>query len=157
MKHIVKRSARALLFDGEGRLVLIKRTRPGQEPYWTTAGGGIEPEDESVEAALRREVSEELGGRIERVRQVLLLTEEVPGGVRLQYVFVARLVSMDPSARTGPEFDDPGRGTYDVVRVPATRDALATVRLLPPSLAEFVRGDLHGLVALLEHEDGRTS
>ena len=41
-----------------GRLVLIRRTRPGQAPYWTTAGGGVEDSDESAEAALHRELRE---------------------------------------------------------------------------------------------------
>jgi hypothetical protein len=39
---IGRRSARAILFDDAGRLLLIKRTKPGQAPYWTTPGGGIE-------------------------------------------------------------------------------------------------------------------
>jgi hypothetical protein len=36
---IRRHAARAILIDDAGRLVLIKRTRPGQVPYWTTAGG----------------------------------------------------------------------------------------------------------------------
>lgn len=55
---ITRHSARAILIDDEGRLVLIKRTRPGQVPYWTTAGGGVEDSDASVEAALHRELAE---------------------------------------------------------------------------------------------------
>jgi ADP-ribose pyrophosphatase YjhB (NUDIX family) len=49
------------LIDDDGRLLLIKRTKPGQAPYWTTPGGGVEDTDESVEAALQRELAEELG------------------------------------------------------------------------------------------------
>jgi len=37
-----RRSARAILIDDDGHLVLIRRTRPGRAPYWTTAGGGVE-------------------------------------------------------------------------------------------------------------------
>lgn len=55
-----RRAARAILIDDEGRLVLIKRTKPGREPYWTAPGGGVEADDVSVEAALRRELAEEL-------------------------------------------------------------------------------------------------
>lgn len=40
MTENVRRSARALLFEGDGCLVLIKRTKTGQEPYWVTVGGG---------------------------------------------------------------------------------------------------------------------
>lgn len=152
MAAVAKQSARALLFDREWRLVFIKRTRPGQEPYWVAVGGGLEPEDADAEAALHREVFEELGGRIDAVRQVLLITDDHPEGVSLQHIFVARLVSMDPSQRTGAEFTEPGRGTYEVVTVPATREALAGVRLLPPRLAEFAQANVRGLLALLASE-----
>lgn len=40
---VVRRSVRAVLIDDEVRLLMIKRTRPGVAPYWTTPGGGIEP------------------------------------------------------------------------------------------------------------------
>ncbi|MDT0550737.1 NUDIX hydrolase, partial [Streptomyces sp. DSM 41529] len=33
MTDIVKRNARAILLDGD-ELVLIKRIKPGREPYW---------------------------------------------------------------------------------------------------------------------------
>ncbi|WP_160049936.1 NUDIX domain-containing protein [Nocardiopsis sp. FR4] len=150
MPVIVKQSARAILFDSEGRLVFFKRTKPGQEPYWTSVGGRLEPEDADAEAALHREVLEELGGKIDQVRQVLLITDDLPGGVGLQHVFTARLVSMDLVHRTGAEFTETGRGTYEVVSVPATRAALSEIRLLPSQLAEFVQANVHGLLALLD-------
>ncbi|WP_306370760.1 NUDIX domain-containing protein [Nocardiopsis sp. CC223A] len=153
MTKIVKQGARALLFDEHRRLVLIKRTKPGQEPYWVSVGGGLEPEDADAEAALHREVFEELGGKIDRVRQVLLITDDLPEGVGLQHVFVARLLSADPGQRTGAEFTEPGRGTYEVVAVPATHDALADIRLLPPRLADFLQANLHGLLALVNQGD----
>lgn len=53
-----RRAARAILIDDLGRLVLIKRTKPGQPPYWTAPGGGVEDTDASVEAALYRELAE---------------------------------------------------------------------------------------------------
>ncbi|GAA1455052.1 NUDIX hydrolase [Nocardiopsis tropica] len=153
MTEIVRQSARALLFDSERRLVLIKRTKPGQEPYWVAVGGGLESEDTDVEAALRREALEELGGEIDQVRQVLLITDDLHAGIGLQHVFVARLISMDLASRTGAEFTAPGRGTYEVVSVPATRAALSEIRLLPPPLAQFAQRNVHGLLALLDQAD----
>lgn len=150
MDKIVRQSARALLFDSERRLVFFKRTKPEQEPYWVTVGGGLEPEDTGAEAALHREVFEELGGEVDGVRQVFLITDDLREGVGLQHVFVARLVSMNSSRRTGTEFTAPGRGTYEVVTVPATREGFAGIRLLPLELAEFARVNLNGLQALAE-------
>ncbi|WP_047867681.1 NUDIX domain-containing protein [Nocardiopsis sp. RV163] len=154
MPEIIKRKARAVLFDRQGRLVLIKRTRPGRDPYWVTAGGGVEPEDAGVEAALRREVFEELGGRVDRVREVVVITDERPEGTLVQHVFVARLTETDPSSRTGPEFSDPARGTYETVVLPGTAEALGSIRLLPEPLARFLEDNLRGLRALVA--DSRT-
>ncbi|QUX31223.1 NUDIX domain-containing protein [Nocardiopsis akebiae] len=145
MPEIIKQKARAILFDRQRRLVLIKRTRPGRAPYWVTAGGGVEPEDADVEAALHREVFEELGGRVDRVREVVVITDELPEGTLVQHVFVARLTEMDPSSRTGPEFSDPARGTYETVVLPGTAEALRSIRLLPEPLARFLEDNLRDL------------
>jgi ADP-ribose pyrophosphatase YjhB (NUDIX family) len=44
---------RALLITQDGDLLTIRRTRPGQEPYWVLPGGGVE-DGEDLEAALAR-------------------------------------------------------------------------------------------------------
>lgn len=58
MRQILCRSVRAVFLDEDDRLVLIKRIKPDQAPYWTTPGGGLESTDVSPEAALRRELRE---------------------------------------------------------------------------------------------------
>lgn len=122
-------------------LVLIKRTRPGQEPCLVTIGGGIEPEDASVEDALRREIAEEVGGAGDAV------TDQLDGGVGVQRLFIARLVAMDLAMRTGTEFAKPERGGYEVVRVPFVADALATLDapLMPPAIRSFVLANVDAL------------
>ncbi|WP_123814083.1 NUDIX domain-containing protein [Myceligenerans xiligouense] len=52
-------------------MVLIKRTKPGYDPYWTSPGGGVEESDATVEDALRRELAEELGATAGGYQQVL--------------------------------------------------------------------------------------
>ncbi|MEV6009173.1 NUDIX domain-containing protein [Streptomyces sp. NPDC051976] len=148
MSDIVKRNARAILLDGD-ELVLIKRTKPGREPYWVTVGGGVEEEDDSIEAALHREVFEELGGTLDRAELVHLVTDEVEGGFGVQHIFAARLAGMDLSVRTGAEFSKPERGGYEIVRVPFTAEAVRRLDLMPPELADFVAGNIDAIVSVL--------
>ncbi|PDT72753.1 NUDIX domain-containing protein [Bradyrhizobium sp. C9] len=58
---IHRRAVRALIITGE-RDVLLMRIRPphGGDCFWIAPGGGIE-DDETPEAALQRELAEELG------------------------------------------------------------------------------------------------
>jgi ADP-ribose pyrophosphatase YjhB (NUDIX family) len=144
---ITRHSARAILVNDEGYLVLIRRTRPGQQPYWTTAGGGVEESDASVEAALHRELAEELGAKATAASQVLLFSERRERGLAVQHFFVARLVSMDVSTRTGPEFADPSRGTYDPDRFDLRGDALESVDLRPPELKAFILANREALLS----------
>ena len=149
MTEIIKRSARVILLDGDD-LVLMKRTKPGHAPYWTTIGGGVDPTDVSVEAALHREVAEELGGTLHTPQLVHLITDGLDGGIGIQHIFVARLRDMDLSRRTGTEFSKPERGSYDVVRLPFTPEALAGIDLMPPQLAEFVSANITAIRSVSE-------
>lgn len=127
-------SVRALMRDDDGRLVLIRRDRPGRASYWVTPGGGVERDDPSLEDALRRELREELGAEV------------ILGGIVASWIdddvtthlVAAMLVSIDASLRHGPEFadPDPARGTYEVVRVPATQEALSAINLVPEEARE---------------------
>ncbi len=54
-------AVRALVLDRDRRVLLVQYRRPvGEVTWWGTPGGGIDP-GESHEAALRRELREELG------------------------------------------------------------------------------------------------
>lgn len=141
-----RRAARAILIDDRGRLVLIKRTKPGQAPYWTAPGGGVEDTDASVEAALYRELAEELGAKAEDVSQVFLFSSPSDVGVAVQHFFVARLADLDESIRSGPEFSDQSRGGYELDRVDLRGDDLASVDLKPTALKEFVLANREALL-----------
>lgn len=149
MIDIVRRSARAILLDG-AELVLIKRTKPGREPYWVTVGGGVEADDSSVEAALHREVFEELGGTLGRAELVYLISDKLDSGIGVQHIFAARLLTMDLTARTGTEFSKPERGEYEVVQVPFTPEALRKLNLMPPQLADFIVTNTHAIASILD-------
>ncbi|MEG3637271.1 NUDIX hydrolase [Micromonospora palythoicola] len=137
---------RAILLDEDDRLVLIKRTKSGQAPYWTTPGGGVESTDASLEAALRRELLEELGASVDRFAQVFLFTVPAGEGVSVQYFFACRLLELREDARIGPEFDDPSRGDYRLDRV--TIDKLPAVDLKPEGLTEFITSNKEALLSV---------
>lgn len=62
---IERRGARVLLIDGHDRVLLFRGRdpgRPGEPPYWFTVGGGLDPAETPVQAAVR-EMFEETGLR----------------------------------------------------------------------------------------------
>ncbi|MEU8296489.1 NUDIX hydrolase [Micromonospora sp. NPDC048909] len=147
MREILRRSVRAILWDESNQLVLIKRTKPGQAPYWTAPGGGLEPTDTSLDAALRRELQEELGAEAERLSQVFLFSSPSGDGVSVQHFVSCRLTRVDESARTGPEFAEPGRGGYVLDRVAV--DRLPEVDLKPAALKDFILANTDALLSEL--------
>ena len=145
---VARRSARAILIDDDGSLVLIKRTKPGVPVYWTTAGGKVEDTDPSPEAAMHREIFEELGATATGASQVFLVSSPTESGVKVQHVFVARLTSLDLSRRNGPEFADPSAGRYDPDRVSLlTDEALAAIDLRSLELKAFILANREALLA----------
>jgi ADP-ribose pyrophosphatase YjhB (NUDIX family) len=142
-----RRAARAILIDDQDRLVLIKRTKPGQAPYWTAPGGGVDDTDASVEAALHRELAEEMGAEASGVSRVFLFSSPSDAGVAVQHFFVARLTKLDESARSGPEFDDSSRGGYDLDRIELRGNDLASIDLKPVALKEFILANREALLA----------
>lgn len=136
---VMRRSARAVLLDEDHRLVTIRRSKPGQAPYNTFPGGGVEEGDRTLVDTVVRELHEELGATAVIGREIY----ELDG----QHFFLARLVRMDPDARSGPEFADPARGSYEVERVPL--EQLADCDLKPAAVRDHVLANAAELVAQL--------
>ncbi len=154
---MVKRTARAILIDDD-QFLLIKRTKPGLDPYWITPGGGVEPEDATVIDALHRELDEELGAKVSDVVPAFVDTvdhvgEDGSAGVKVQHFFVCRLESMDLSRRHGPEVDEPC-GIYEVVRLPFTHAGVTSVEVVPDSLRAYLDSNIEGVRALLAPDLG---
>lgn len=149
--HPVRHSVRAILFDGED-IVLFKRVKPGLEPYWITPGGGVEPADTSPEMTLRRELDEELGATAGPALRVFTAAE--PG--RQLIAYACRLVEMDLTRRSGPEFLVPGNGVHVIERV--RPEKVRELNLVPRELADFIADSadtLPGLLASATHAPGR--
>ncbi|GAA3138985.1 hypothetical protein GCM10010466_32640 [Planomonospora alba] len=141
-------SVRAVLLDGD-RIVLFRRTVPGRETYWSAPGGHVEPEDGSLEDTLHRELMEELGATVSAVTPLTTLRCPRAGGVKLQHVYGCRLVSMDPALRCGPEFTEPGRGVYEVVRLPLDPAGITALNLVPAELRAYLAGTVTRLPDLI--------
>ena len=145
---------RALLITPDDDLLTIERVRPGQDPYWVLPGGGVEA-DEDLEAALARELREELAATAD-VHSLLHVLER---GDERQYIYLARLRawSADASDRDGPEFTDPARGEYHLRAIPLTAQALAAIDLRPGPLAELLLSYLRAGTDLFSLPDLRAS
>jgi ADP-ribose pyrophosphatase YjhB (NUDIX family) len=145
---------RALLITPDGDLLTIRRLRPGQEPYWVLPGGGVE-DGESQEKALARELREEIAATADVHGLVYTLDH---GGDR-QYFYLARARSwsVDAADRSGPEFNDPSRGEYQLQPVPLTASALQGIDLKPDDLAQFLISHLREGTDLFALPDLRAS
>jgi ADP-ribose pyrophosphatase YjhB (NUDIX family) len=153
---VTRRSVRAILFDARGQLLLIKRIKPDQPLYWTAPGGGVEPGDADLVAALHRELDEELGATVNACQQVFSHSSETETGVSVQHFFVCRLISLDRDKRSGPEFKDPQRGNYDIDIVSFSKENLARIDLKPAALKYFVQSNRQALLNLVQSRSNGT-
>ncbi|MFH8725781.1 NUDIX hydrolase [Streptomyces termitum] len=126
---------RAVLVTPDDTMLVIRRTRPGVPEYWVLPGGGVEPEDASREAALHREIHEEIAGKADIVR--LLHTLESDGERQLFYL--ARITTWSFEDRTGPEFSAEGRGAYALEEIPLTPAGLDGITLKPEEITHVLR------------------
>jgi 8-oxo-dGTP pyrophosphatase MutT (NUDIX family) len=141
----------AVLVAESGNALLIKRVRPGTCPYWVLPGGHVDPGDSSLEAALRREIREELGAEAEALSLLHIMQSQD----ECQFFYLGRIQRWSFADRTGPEFSEDGRGEYVLEEVPLTLEALGTIDLKPDQIAAFLRsaiarGDLWTLPDLRE-------
>lgn len=135
----INNRVRAILLDSAGRLTLIKRVKPNTDPYWVVPGGGVEHTDDNFEAALKREIMEELGGTIEIIKLVKVVEHVNEDNVTVrQYIYLSHLLTYDLDKRTGPEFMDPTRGEYIVEMLPLTEKVIGSLNLLSDDLKEFL-------------------
>ncbi|MFF2077600.1 NUDIX domain-containing protein [Kitasatospora sp. NPDC058162] len=131
MQHRV----RAVLLTPNDTMLLIKRIRPGIDPYWVIVGGKIEPTDASPEEALLREVREEIAGEA----QVVSHLHTIETGTDHEDFYLAAIEKWSFADRTGPEFSQEGRGEYLLEEIPLTTEALDAIDLLPQEIATVLR------------------
>lgn len=132
----MRERVRAVLVTADDTMLVIRRTKPGLPEYWVLPGGGVEAGDESREAALHREVHEEIAGKADIIR--LLYTMESSNERHLFYL--ARVTTWSFEDRTGPEFSAEGRGEYALEEIPLTVEGLDGIDLKPGEIAHILRG-----------------
>ncbi|MGW6688545.1 NUDIX hydrolase [Streptomyces sp. NPDC054961] len=132
----MKERVRAVLVTADDMMLVIRRTKPGIPGYWVLPGGGVEESDESREAALHREIREEIAGEADIVR--LLYTMESDD--ERQPFYPARITTGSFEDRTGPEFSAEGRGEYALEEIPLTGEGLDSIDLKPEEIAHVLRG-----------------
>ncbi|MFG2669052.1 NUDIX domain-containing protein [Streptomyces sp. NPDC048387] len=132
----MKERVRAVLVTTDDTMLVIRRDKPGIPEYWVLPGGGVEPNDESREAALHREIHEEIAGKADIIR--LLHTMESDNERQLFYV--AHIATWSFEDRSGPEFTAEGRGKYALEEIPLTVKGLDGIDLKPGEIARILRG-----------------
>lgn len=106
----MRSSVRAILWTKTG-LLLVKRVRDGEPPYFVFPGGGVEDFDEGLETALRRELHEELSVDVERVLPRFVV-DRTPDGIEKVEHFYECYTAAAPTSFAGDEAQNSERGAY---------------------------------------------
>ncbi|MET9959487.1 methyltransferase domain-containing protein [Streptomyces sp. NPDC006326] len=125
---------RAVLVTPSAGLLVIRRVKPGVAPYHVLPGGKVEPGDDGPEAALLREIREEIAGEATGLRH--LHTHQENG--ERQDIYTASIAVWSWADRTGPEFTEPGRGEYHLEEVPLTAGHVADLNLKPEGVRAVI-------------------
>lgn len=122
----------------------VKKKENSNQPYgeyYVFPGGGVEPDDRSLEEAVKREVMEEFGIEIEVKEQIYF--EEVNEKLD-EYIFKCIYKSGEFGTGTGPEFSgDPkyvDRGKY--IPTIVSKEDIKKIRLIPEKFREKLIKDI---------------
>jgi 8-oxo-dGTP pyrophosphatase MutT (NUDIX family) len=126
-----KQRVRAVLLTDRATMLVINRIRPGIPPYQVLVGGGVEDEDTGLEAALLREIHEEIAGTATNLRPFHELKNDKG---ETEHFYTADITTWNFDDRSGPEFARGDRGEYLLEEVPLTVDAVSALNLMPPEI-----------------------
>lgn len=134
----MKKRVRAIISE-EDRYLFIHRIK-GEKEYWVFPGGGVEEDDESLEAALRRECEEELGVQVEVGEFCTKTYFEMDGEEWEQHIYYCTILSGVVGTGTGPEYqEDSGyEGSFEPTWV--HRMEFEGKYILPGEVADLIKG-----------------
>ncbi|MDO8561654.1 MAG: NUDIX domain-containing protein [bacterium] len=98
--YVEREASRAIVFDGDNKVALLHSTN---YHYHKLPGGGLE-EGEDMMAALRREISEEIGCQIKNIRELGII-EEYRNTFSLHQVSYCYIAELDGEKGT-PHFEE---------------------------------------------------
>jgi double-stranded uracil-DNA glycosylase len=140
LEPVPREAARALVLDADGRTLLVQYRRPvGDDTWWGTPGGGVDPgEDHAV--ALRRELREEVGlQELEIGPELYEHVGEFPWAKVLyrqrNTTYLVRVHSHEPHATVDLDLE----GVIDVRWWTVSELASSREQFAPPDLPERVR------------------
>lgn len=131
---------RAVIFDQNAeRVLVIRRKRPGQEPYAVFPGGGLEPEDSTPLDGIHRELLEELSIAPTDVHIDEQRVVELTGDSQWVYFATSASETLEPSAIGGPEADRDVTvsGTYEPIWI--SLDDLERENAVPAQLRTVIQ------------------
>jgi 8-oxo-dGTP diphosphatase len=133
----------ALIHDGEGRVLLVKRKFEPNKGKWSLPGGLLETGERLLEAG-RREVREELGVELE-VEGLFQVSEELirdpSGSTRFHFVLVDFLASLSPrDAKVALNEESESFGWF----APREVDALETTENTRAIVEKYASGGTRG-------------
>ncbi|RAY16684.1 NUDIX hydrolase [Actinomadura craniellae] len=130
----MKQRVRAVLITPQHTMLTIKRIRHGTPAYWVLPGGGVQDSDESLEAALHREVWEEIVGHAE----ITGLLHTMESNSEQQFFYLAHIATWNFNERSGPEFSQSDRGEYLLEEIPLTPEGLNGIDLKPQEVTDRI-------------------
>ena len=118
----------AIVFDEQGRLLLVQRANPPAQGKWSLPGGRLEP-GETSESGVVREVREETGLDVTVIREVGTIQRDAPSGDTYVIRDFLCALSADATPVANDDASDAGFFTLtEVLDLPTSEGLLEALR-----------------------------